>query len=336
MAQTTMRETAGLSLGLVIVHCGSLLALLLGTPFLAAADEAGISFWLPGQFGSFAATPSEPGWSFENTFYHATAAASVGASFERSGEIEAGIKSPSDFFMFTPTYAFATPVLGGQAAVGMTALYGKNATSVFATLAGTDMETQSGGRADHVTGFGDLYPSASLKWNWDVHNLMVYGTGGIPVGTYQPTRLSSLGIGHWAADGGAGYTYFNERAGFEWTAVVGFTYNFINPYTEYRSGIDGHLDWAVSPYVSDKMHVGLVGYVYEQLSGDSGPGARLGDFKSRVSAIGPQIGFFPPFGAYEGYLNLRGYYEFDAKNRLEGWNTYLTFSVEPAEKAKRR
>jgi hypothetical protein len=66
-------------------------------------------------------------------------------------------------FMLTPTNAFATPVLGGQASVGMTALYGKNATSVFATLSGPDMETQSGGRADHVAGFGDLYPSASLR-----------------------------------------------------------------------------------------------------------------------------------------------------------------------------
>jgi len=31
------------------------------------------------------------------------------------------MKSPSDFVMVTPTYVFATPVLGGQAAVGMTA-----------------------------------------------------------------------------------------------------------------------------------------------------------------------------------------------------------------------
>jgi hypothetical protein len=165
---------------------------------------------------------------------------------------------------------------------------------------------------------------------------MVYATTGIPAGAYQLNRLSALGIGHWAADGGVGYTYLNEKAGIEGSVVFGLTYNFINPYTQYQSGIDGHLDWAVSPYVSEKMHVGLVGYVYDQLSGDSGPGARLGDFKSRVSAIGPQIGFFLPSGNYEGYLNLRGYYEFDGKNRLEGWNAYLTFSLEPAEQAKKR
>ena len=37
----------------------------------ASADEAGVSFWLQGQYGSFAATPSNPGLSFESTAYHA-------------------------------------------------------------------------------------------------------------------------------------------------------------------------------------------------------------------------------------------------------------------------
>src|SRR5215475_10872092 len=71
----------------------------------AAADEAGVSFWLQGQFGSFAAAPSNPGWSFESTFYHATAAASPSLSFARGGGFQTGMKSPTDFVMMTPTYA---------------------------------------------------------------------------------------------------------------------------------------------------------------------------------------------------------------------------------------
>ncbi len=89
----------------------------------AVADEAGVSFWLPGQHGSFAAVPSQPGWSFESSYYHASADASRGISFERGGAIQAGMKSPSDFFMFTPTYAFQTPIFGAQAAFGTTILY---------------------------------------------------------------------------------------------------------------------------------------------------------------------------------------------------------------------
>ena len=38
----------------------------------AVADEGGVSFWLPGQFGSLAAAPQQPGWSFADAYYHTT------------------------------------------------------------------------------------------------------------------------------------------------------------------------------------------------------------------------------------------------------------------------
>lgn len=75
------------------------------------------------------------------------------------------------------------------------------------------------------------------------------------------------------------------------------------------------------------MHAGLVGYFYRQLSGDSGSGALLGDFKSRTNAVGPQVGYFFPFGGGKGYVNLKGYYEFDVSHRTEGWNVWLTIAL---------
>ena len=44
----------------------------------------------------------------------------------------------------------------------------------------------------------------------------------------------------------------------------------------------------------ERLHIGAVGYVYDQLTSDSGADPRLGDFRSRVAGIGPQIGFFFP------------------------------------------
>jgi hypothetical protein len=318
----------------LFAHLACLLATLacFDLPCTAAADEAGVSFWLPGQYGSFAAVPSEPGWSFESSYYHASADDSREISFQRGGAIQAGMTSPSDLFMFTPTYAFATRIFGAQAAFGTTILYGKNATSVSETPAGSGGNTQS--RSDEVLGFGDIYPTATLKWSKDVHNFMVYATTGVQAGAYQLNRLSALGIGHWAADGGVGYTYFNEKAGIEGSVVFGLTYNFINPYTQYQSGTDAHLDWALSPILTDKFHIGAVGYIYNQITGDGGLGARLGDFKSRVAGIGPQIGFFIPFFDRESYLNLRAYSEFDTKNRLDGLNAFITFSIEASGQKK--
>ena len=31
----------------------------------------------------------------------------------------------------------------------------------------------------------------------------------------------------------------------------------------------------------------------------------------------------------QGYLNVKGYWEFAAQNRPEGWNTWVTFAITP-------
>ena len=67
-----------------------------------------------------------------------------------------------------------------------------------------------------------------------------------------------------------------------------------------------------------------VGYIYYQITGDSGDGAILGDFKSRIYSIGPQVGYIFKIGERQAYLNLKGYWEFGAENRPEGWNAWLT------------
>ena len=50
--------------------------------------------------------------------------------------------------------------------------------------------------------------------------------------------------------------------GHEFPAVAGFTYDFKNPDTQYQSGIDFHLDWGASKFLSKQFFVGLVGYAY--------------------------------------------------------------------------
>jgi hypothetical protein len=290
----------------------------------AQADEGGVSFWLPGQFGSFAAVPAVPGWSMAAVYYHASTDAGGEKQFARGGRINAGLDVTADMLFLAPSYAFAEPVLGGQLGLQVTGVYGRAKVDVNATLTGPGGAAVSGAQGDSNTGIGDLYPMASLKWNRGVHNWMAYGMAGVPVGEYDRNRLANLGTNHWSLDGGGGYTYLNDKTGREFSAVLGVTYNFENEDTNYRNGNSWHLDWAASQFLSEKFHLGLVGYFYGQLSGDSGSGATLGDFKSQVSAIGPQAGWFL---ANNWYLNLKGFYEFDAQNRPEGWNTWLTLSV---------
>ena len=328
-----------------LTHGGMILALLMfgSLPEAAYADESGVSFWLPGQFGSLAATPQVPGWSMAAVYYHTSVKASGATAAAR--EIQIGrfpatinvnsnlnLNAQADLVLLNPTYTFATPVLGGQLAIGVTGLFGRSSADLNGTLTtgfGPVAITRMGSIGDSITSVGDLYPLATLKWNSGVHNFMTYVTGDIPVGAYDPTRLANLGIGHAAVDGGGGYTYFNPQAGHEFSAVAGFTYNFKNHDTQYQNGIDFHVDWGASQFLSKQVFVGLVGYAYQQVTDDFGQHPILGGFRSRVLGVGPQIGFLFPVGDMQGYLNLKGYGEFDAANRPSGWNTWLTFSISP-------
>jgi len=197
-------------------------------------------------------------------------------------------------------------------------------------VAGPIVATRSGVLADSLTSYGDVVPTVSLRWNQGVNNYMVYATGDIPVGDYNPTRLANLGIGHGTIDAGGAYTYFNPATGNEFSATAGFTYNFKNPDTQYRNGIDFHFDWGAAHFVSKQVFIGLAGYAYQQITDDSGQNPILGGFRSRVLGIGPQIGYIFPMGDMQGFLGLRGYGDFDAANRAPGWSTWLTFAISPA------
>jgi hypothetical protein len=321
---------------------------------LASADEAGESFWTPGSYGSLAATPSQPGFALTAGYYHTQARAGsdvVRARLIRTGRISRPAEesvsaisiSPEDLAGITPSYTFATPVLGGQAAIALAAAYGRKRTTDDLVIddarqVGSSVTTRSGFEtiSDTVTGFGDLAPQFSLRWNAGVHNVMTYVTGNIPVGAYNRARLSNLGIGHGALDGGAGYTYFNEQTGYEFSAVAGLTYNFINPSTEYQNGVDVHLDWGASRFVTKQLQIGLVGYLYNQASCDGGSGNRVGCFQSRVAGAGAQLGYTIPMGALDANVNVKAYKEFAGANRPEGWNLWVTYALSPADPAAAR
>src|SRR2546430_1589990 len=78
----------------------------------AWADEGGLSFWLPGEYGSLAAVPGVPGWSVGAIYIHPDAKAGGKAVFPQGGQLRAGINGRGDLVPFGPTYVFEEPVLG--------------------------------------------------------------------------------------------------------------------------------------------------------------------------------------------------------------------------------
>ena len=156
------------------------------------------------------------------------------------------------------------------------------------------------------------------------------------LGSYDVSRLSNIGIGHGAIDGGGGYTYFNTQSGHEFSAVAGITYNSANSAANYRNGIDSHIDWAASQFLSEKAHLGVAGYWYYQFTADQYPTngvigelkvRALGAFESRIAGVGPEAGYFFQILGQQAYLNLRGYWEFAAQHRIAGQSVFAALNI---------
>jgi len=201
------------------------LATLIATAKISRADENGISFWIPGFFGSLAATPQQPGWSLATINYFTDVSGSGNVAVARqisigqfnptiNVSVNANVHANVDLQMFIPTYVFATPFLGGQASASLLGMFGGNNTSLNATFTvGPINKTIS---LEQTTwGVGDLIPQFAVRWNAGVNNYMTYLTGDIPVGFYNSTNLANIGLGHGALDGGVGYTYFDPKTGHE-------------------------------------------------------------------------------------------------------------------------
>jgi hypothetical protein len=143
------------------------------------ADEGGIGFWVPGFFGSLAAVPQTPGFSFANIFLHSPVTAGAGVAFARqvtrgnltanfSGNLDIDLRGRADLNLAAPTYVFDTTIFGGRPAISLAIPYGRSFAAVNATLTGAVGPigfTRSGAASDEITGLSDLSPMFNINWN---------------------------------------------------------------------------------------------------------------------------------------------------------------------------
>jgi hypothetical protein len=97
--------------------------------------------------------------------------------------------------------------------------------------------------------------------------------------------------------------------------------NTENPDTNYRSGSLLHFDAAVQqvlPVGPGFLTIGVEGFYFKQITGDSGSGATLGDFKGMTAGVGPVLGYVLPIGKKSLALEVKWLAEIDTKKRLEG------------------
>ena len=89
-----------------------------------------------------------------------------------------------------------------------------------------------------------------------------------------------------------------------------------------------HLDVALNQFLSDTFAIGIHGFYLKQVTGDSGAGALLGDFKAEAAGVGPAFLWTKTIGKQTVSFIAKWQHEFNAENRLEGDHIYLSFAMD--------
>lgn len=295
------------------------LALLLGiTTSAARAEEGGAGHYMPGSAGTLIDTPpTKAGWVIEPIYLHYSGETSLSAAFPRAGLITAGLEATSDAFMLGSLYTFEPLVLGAHYSVG-------GFLPIVDMEVTGSLDTASGrvSRTDSVTGLGDisLIP-AMLAWklgNWQFDSMLtVYA----PTGDFEVGRLANTGLNYWTFDPTIGFNYNNQKTGFNFALHTGITLNTENGDTDYHSGSVLHTEASITqllPLGKGFLGIGANAFLYEQVTGDSGPGATLGSFKSSSVGIGPTLSYILPIGDNTLVAEVKWIPERDTEKRLEG------------------
>ncbi len=286
----------------------------------AIAAEGGSSLYVPGGAGDvLIALSPEPGLQVGNQLY--TQVANVDrAVLQGAVDLEIDLTVVLDFFGMS--YTFETPVLGGTYTIGAIIPFGY--ASLDASVTGPGGGTV--GISDHSFNLADI-AVVPLQLNWNAGNFHFKFAEVIitPTGDYDVADLVNLGRNYWAFDTVGAVTWFNAESGTEVSIAPGIMVNLRNDDTDYKTGDEFHVDFTVNQFFSENFAIGLRGYYYRQLTGDSGSGARLGDFKGRSLGLGPGFLWRPTFA--DGKLSIVGKVMFDvtATNRFK--STYGSLGV---------
>ncbi|URK88450.1 transporter [Rhizobium sp. RCAM05350] len=290
------------------------------------AAEGGAGFYLLGSKGPAAAILPPPGVFFQNDVYYYQGDLGGDRQLPLGGKLVGAVDA--SVVVELPTFIWVTPwdPAGGNFALTTTLPIGWKDVAAKEDLA-SPLGPVSRSVSDDVFTVGDPIVSGLVGWHsGDFH----WQTGvlvNVPIGDYQKGALANIAFNHWGSDVFAAGTWFNPETGIDISGTVGIAFNVENPATDYRTGNEFHFEWAVSKHFTEQFSAGIVGYHYSQLTGDSGSGAKLGDFKGRVTALGAQIGYNFKVGEQAFATSLKVFQEFDAKNRAEGTAVFATVSV---------
>lgn len=268
-----------------------------------------------------------PGLYLQNDMYFYEGSVGGQRIFSAGGRLLVDVDTTAQIDLLTGTWVLPSEVLGGNFAIGMILPAGHVDVTAGATLAVPRLDAVvSRDVRDSAWQVGDPVLSSTLGWHAGDFHWNITGLLNVPIGSYNEDGLANISFNRWAGDLSLAVTWFNPEVGIDLSGLVGITFNGTNGLTDYTTGNEFHAEWAATKALSKEWSVGLIGYYYQQISGDSGEGANLGPFKGRVPALGGTLAYNFTAGSTPVTARLKIYREFAAENRMEGTSGYFTLS----------
>lgn len=145
------------------------------------------------------------------------------------------------------------------------------------------------GIAQTKTGQGDIVFGPFLGWH---HSPNLHTVAALdffaPTGQFDKTDVANIGRNYWAMQTVYGVSYI-DPAGFNGDAKMMYTFNQRNRDTQYKSGQEFIVDFALGWGLANGFTAGLGGYLYQQTTNDEQNGVTVPDNKGRTLAIGPSF-----------------------------------------------
>jgi hypothetical protein len=279
---------------------------------VSVAAEGGGSSYLQGTYGDFGAALAPRSYLRNDVIYHD---AEVGLR-PISGVLDPGFEQKLFMDRLTMGGFTESEFGGGKFGIELQLPY------VFDLTVMQYPGGSLGSPRDHA--FGDPIIKPQIAWGAGPHYTKLSLGIVAPWGTYDDSRVLSVGRNYWSFDPAIAYTYLSD-SGWDLSATAGVMFNLENHISgpNHETGDEAHIDALLGKHFGEHFAIGVAGYWYDQLNDDKGfiPPPLDPGYQSEGAGYGPVI----MFGNKNVSVVAKWLYDAHAENHLEGDLYMLSF-----------
>jgi hypothetical protein len=273
----------------------------LSLTFTARATEGGTTHYISGEYSDFCGMPpSLPGFYAGNYFLdYGNGEASASKELPLGGVLAAGVTANSQAEVPLAIYAYPFSLYDITFSSGATfpiVWVDVKATATF----NRDGTPRSGAVEQSVTGLGDIQ-FMPIMAAWTNGDFTVGGMFNVwaPSGEFNTGQLANPGLGYWTFEPMLAFRWLSTKIGTEFSVFTGLDFNTKNTTSDYQSGDIFHVDATLAqhlPLFGGIAGAGASAFYMNQITGDSGSGARLGSFEIESYGVGPTVSYVHKIG----------------------------------------